>query len=85
METFIDQLISTGPVGIVCAAAVYVIITLQRNATKKSRDEDRDSMDKRVALIESEIQELKGLDLSTKLAQIQTDISWIKMKLMGKK
>lgn len=81
METFIDQLISTGPVGIVCAAAVYVIITLQRNATKKSRDDAQESMDTRVKLLESEIQRLKDLDLDARLASIQTDLQWIKNKL----
>jgi hypothetical protein len=38
-------------------------------------------MDTRVKVLENEIQEIKNLDLSTKLAQIQTDLSWIKEKL----
>jgi hypothetical protein len=54
---------------------------MQRKDTKNKRDEDRDNLDKRVSLIENEIQEIKNLDLASKLAQIQTDLSWIKEKL----
>jgi hypothetical protein len=81
MEEILTQFLNSGPVGIVSAAVVYLIIALQRNSTKKSRDTAADSMDTRVKLLESEIQEIKNLDLSTKLAQIQTDLSWIKEKL----
>jgi hypothetical protein len=81
MEDIVTQFLNSGPVGIVSAAVVYLIIALQRNSTKKSRDTAADSMDTRVKLLESEIQEIKNLDLSTKLAQIQTDLSWIKEKL----
>jgi hypothetical protein len=81
MEDILTQFLNSGPVGIVSAAVVYLIIALQRNSTKKSRDTAADSMDTRVKLLESEIQEIKNLDLSTKLAQIQTDLSWIKEKL----
>jgi len=81
MEDVLTQFLNSGPVGIVSAAVVYLIIALQRNSTKKSRDDAADSMDTRVKLLESEIQEIKNLDLATKLAQIQTDLSWIKEKL----
>lgn len=66
---------------IVVAAILYLIIYFQRKDTKAKRDDAHESMDTRVKLLESEIQELKALDLSSKLAQIQTDLSWIKEKL----
>jgi len=81
MEDILTQFLNSGPVGIVSAAVVYLIIALQRNSTKKSRDTAADSMDTRVKLLEAEIQEIKNLDLASKLAQIQTDLSWIKEKL----
>jgi hypothetical protein len=81
MEDILTQFLNSGPVGIVSAAVVYLIITLQRNSTKKSRDTAADSMDTRVKVLENEIQEIKNLDLASKLAQIQTDLSWIKEKL----
>lgn len=81
MEDILTQFLNSGPVGIVSAAVVYLIIALQRNSTKKSRDTAADSMDTRVKLLENEIQEIKNLDLASKLAQIQTDLSWIKEKL----
>ena len=81
MDQIVEQLISSGPVGIVCAAAVYLVITIQRNNTKKSRDDDRDKLITRLTLIENEIDRIKALDLDAKLAQIMTDLNWIKEKL----
>jgi hypothetical protein len=82
MEELLTNAFSTGDIKIVAVAAIlYVIIYFQRKDTKNKRDEDRDNLDKRVSLIENEIQEIKNLDLASKLAQIQTDLSWIKEKL----
>ena len=82
MEDLLTNAFSTGDLkGIVVAAILYLIIAIQRNNTKAKRDDAQESMDTRVKLVENEIQEIKNLDLSTKLAQIQTDLSWIKEKL----
>lgn len=82
MEELLTNAFNTGDLKIIVVAAIlYVIIYMQRKDTKNKRDEDRDNLDKRVSMIENEIQEIKNLDLATKLAQIQTDLSWIKEKL----
>lgn len=82
MEEMLTNAFNTGDIKIVIAAAVvYAIVYLQRRDTKSKRDDAADSFDKRITLLESEIQEIKNLDLATKLAQIQTDLSWIKEKL----
>lgn len=81
MEEILTQFLNSGPVGIIAAAVVYLVIALQRNSTKKTRDENQDKLETRVSLLENEIQEIKNLDLASKLAQIQTDLSWIKEKL----
>jgi hypothetical protein len=82
MEDLLTNAFNTGDIKIVIAAlVVYAIIYLQRKDTKGKRDDAQESMDTRVKLLEAEIQEIKNLDLSTKLAQIQTDLSWIKEKL----
>lgn len=82
MEDLLTNAFSTGDLKtIVVAAILYLIIYFQRKDTKAKRDDAQESMDTRVKLLESEIQEIKNLDLSTKLAQIQTDLSWIKEKL----
>jgi hypothetical protein len=82
MEEMLTSAFNTGDIKIVIAAlVVYAIIYLQRRDTKSKRDDAADSFDKRITLLESEIQEIKNLDLATKLAQIQTDLSWIKEKL----
>lgn len=83
MEDLLSQAFNTGDIKIVIAAlVVYVIVYLQRKDTKSKRDEANENLDKRVSLLESEIQEIKSLDLASKLAQIQTDIQWIKSRLM---
>lgn len=82
MEDLLTNAFSTGDLKVIVVAAIlYIIIYFQRKDTKAKRDEDRDNLDKRVSLIENEIQEIKNLDLASKLAQIQTDLSWIKEKL----
>jgi hypothetical protein len=82
MEDLLTNAFNTGDIKIVIAAlVVYVIVYLQRRDTKSKRDDAADSFDKRITLLESEIQEIKNLDLASKLAQIQTDLSWIKEKL----
>jgi hypothetical protein len=85
MEEILTQAFSTGDIKIVVVAVIlYVIIYFQRKDTGKKRNSDRDELITRVTLIETEIQEIKNLDLATKLAQIQTDLSWIKDKLKEK-
>jgi hypothetical protein len=82
MENLLSQAFSTGDIKIVIAAlVVYAIVYMQRKDTKAKRDDAQESMDTRVKLLEAEIQEIKNLDLASKLAQIQTDLSWIKEKL----
>lgn len=82
MEEFLTNAFSTGDIKVILVAAVlYVIIYLQRNNTKKSRDDDRDKLITRLTLIENEIDRIKALDLDAKLAQIMTDLNWIKEKL----
>lgn len=82
MEEFLGQLISTNnTVGLIAAAVVFLIITLQRNSTAKKRDDNTDKFDTRISLLEREIEQLKAMDLAGKLASIQTDLAWIKQKL----
>ena len=82
MEDLLANAFSTGDIKIIVVAAIlYLIIHFQRKDTSKKRDADRDELTTRVALLERDIEEIKSLDLSTKLAQIQTDLNWIKEKL----
>lgn len=82
MEDLLTNAFNSGDLKtIVVAAILYLIIYFQRKDTKAKRDDAQESMDTRVKLLEAEVQEIKNLDLSTKLAQIQTDLSWIKEKL----
>ena len=85
MEEILSQAFSTGDIKIVVVAVIlYVIIYFQRKDTSKKRNNDHDELNTRIALIENEIKQIKDLDLATKLAQIQTDLEWIKDKLKEK-
>ena len=82
MEDILNQAFSTGDLkAIIIAAILYLIIYFQRKDTKAKRDDAHEDLDKRLTLVETEIDRLSNLDLETKLAQIQTDLQWIKEKL----
>lgn len=81
MEDLVQNLITQGPWGIVSGAIVYLIVFLQRTSTKKERDEDSEQMKTRIALLENEVNRLKDLDLESKLAQILTDLAWLKDRM----
>lgn len=82
MEEILSQAFSTGDIKIVAAAVIlYVIIHLQRKQTSSKRDEDTDSLNTRITLLENDVKRIRDLDLETKLAQIQTDLQWIKENL----
>jgi hypothetical protein len=82
MEEILSQAFSTGDIKIVAAAVIlYVIIYFQRKDTGKKRDTDHDDLQTKVTLLENEVKRVKDLDLETKLAQIQTDLQWIKENL----
>lgn len=86
MEELLTNAFSTGDLKVIVVAAIlYLIIALQRNSTKKTRDDAQESMDTRVKLLESEIQRLKDLDLDARLASIETSLKYIQMLLEGKK
>ena len=85
MEDLLANAFSTGDIKIVVVAAIlYLVIHFQRKDTSKKRDADRDELNTRVALLERELEEIKSLDLSAKLAQILTELAWIKDRLKEK-
>lgn len=82
MEEILSQAFSTGDIKIVGAAVIlYVIIHFQRKQTSSKRDEDTDTLNTRITLLENEVKRIRDMDLETKLAQIQTDLQWIKENL----
>ena len=64
---------------------IYRKIGNERKDTKIERDKDSENIKAEIAVLKSELEQIKALDLSSKLAQISTDINWIKLKLMEKK
>ena len=85
MEDLLANAFNTGDIKIVVVAAIlYLVIHFQRKDTSKKRDADRDELTTRVALLERELEDIKSLDLSAKLAQILTELAWIKDRLKEK-
>lgn len=82
MEEILSQAFSTGDIKIVVATIIlYVIIYFQRKQTSEKRDNDNDDLQTRITLLENDVKRIRDLDLETKLAQIQTDLQWIKENL----
>lgn len=82
MEDLLTNAFQSGnATAIIAAVVVYSIIWFQRNNTKKSRDDANENLKAEIAVLKNELEQLKALDLASKLAQIQTDLSWIKEKL----
>lgn len=85
MEDLLANAFNTGDIKIIVVAAIlYLIIHFQRKDTSKKRNADRDELNTRVALLERELEDIKSLDLSAKLAQILTELAWIKDRLKEK-
>lgn len=87
MEEILSQFLNSGPVGIIAAAVVYLVIVLQRNETKKSRDNAQDDFDKRITLLEHDCEIVKSQmeTVSTKLDKICDLLTSIQIELAKKK
>ena len=82
--TLVSTILSYVPdnaIALVAVIALYFVISKQRSNTKTARDSEAESMKAEIAVLKSELEQIKALDLASKLAQIQTDLSWIKEKL----
>lgn len=82
MEEILSQAFSTGDLKVIAVAAIlYLIIYYQRKQTGEKRNTDTETLQTRITLLENETKRITDLDLETKLAQIQTDLQWIKENL----
>lgn len=87
MEQLISLIAPYIPVAcwpLILVIGLYLIINNQRKNTKDVRDKDSEEMKTKIALMENEIKRLKDLDLETKLAQILTDLQWLKERFKDK-
>lgn len=87
MEEILSQAFSTGDIKIVAAAVIlYVIIHIQRKQTGTKRDEDTDSLNTRITLLEAD-NKLLHTQLDTvgnKLDRIIDQLCEIKVELAKK-
>lgn len=87
MEEFLSQAISSGDIKMVIIAAIlYLIIHIQRNNTKKVRDNVQDSVETRLTLLEADNKLLhQQLDsIGSKLDKIIDQLCDIKVELAKK-
>ena len=88
MEEILSQAFSTGDIKIVIVAVIlYVIIHIQRKQTGTKRDEDTDSINTRITLLEADNKLLHTqLDtIGNKLDKIIDQLSDIRVSLANKK
>ncbi len=88
MEEILSQAFSTGDIKIVIVAVIlYVIIHIQRKQTGTKRDEDTDSLNTRITLLEADNKLLHSqLDtIGNKLDKIIDQLSDIRVSLANKK
>ena len=88
MEEILSQAFSTGDLKIVIVAVIlYLIIHIQRKQTGTKRDEDTDSLNTRITLLEADNKLLHTqLDtIGNKLDKIIDQLSDIRVSLANKK
>lgn len=87
MEELLTNAFSTGDIKIVVVAAIlYLVITAQRKSTKTERDIAHDDLDKRLSLVEHDVQFMKEQHslFADKLDKILTELCNIKIELAKK-
>lgn len=86
MEDLLTNAFQSGnATAIIAAVVVYSIIWFQRNNTKKSRDDANENLKAEIAVLKSELENLKRLDLDARLAAIETSLEYIKHMLESRK
>lgn len=90
MEEFLQQLAASGPLGIVAAGIVYLVIYFQRKQTSEKRNDDTAQLQKQIDDLNVELNEEKTAKkmlekdinyLMTENADIKEDIKEIKNTL----
>lgn len=76
MEDFLSSLISSGPVGIISAAVVYLVIHMQRSKTGKKRDESEVLLNYRV----DQLEKSHG-DLASNIKELQEAIIQLQLSI----
>jgi preprotein translocase subunit YajC len=70
--------IPSGAVPLVICICFYFYIQSKRKETAQKRDAAHDDLDKRISLLELKVSKLDELNLEAKLAEILTELKWIK-------
>ena len=87
MEDLLANAFSTGDIKIVVVAAIlYLVINAQRKSTKTERDNTAESLDKRLTLVEHDVQFMKEQHqlFGAKLDKILEELTNIKVELAKK-
>ena len=86
--TLVSTILSYVPdnaIALVAVVVLYLIINKQRSNTKTARDSEAESMKAEIAVLKAELEQIKALDLASRLASIETSLKYIQMLLEEKR
>jgi septal ring factor EnvC (AmiA/AmiB activator) len=78
MEEIFQQLANSGPLGVIAAAIVYVVIYIQRKQTSEKRNDDTTNLKMQIEELNKDIAEIR-----TKKKLLEKDISYLKEENEG--
>ena len=86
--TLVSTILSYVPdnaIALVAVVVLYLVINKQRSNTKTARDSEAESMKAEIAVLKAELEQIKALDLASRLASIETSLKYIQMLLEEKR
>ena len=78
MEEIIQQLAASGPMGVIAAGIVYLVIYFQRKQTSEKRNDDTAALREQIAQLKSEL-----ADVETEKQLMQKDIEHLLQENVG--
>ena len=78
MEEIIQQLAASGPLGVIAAGIVYLVIYFQRKQTSEKRNDDTDQLQKEIDELTAELQKEK-----TEKQLLEKDVKYLMGETIG--
>lgn len=78
MEEIIQQLAASGPLGVIAAGIVYLVIYFQRKQTSEKRNDDTAQLQKQIDDLTSQLQEEK-----TSKQLLEKDVKYLMSEITG--
>lgn len=78
MEEIIQQLVASGPLGVIAAGIVYLVIYIQRKQTSEKRNDDTAALREEISKLKSEL-----ADIETDKQLMQKDLDHLIVENVG--